>query len=241
MDAVPPFDALPSAVAPESLSAEDERLIAPGVVTWMPSANVARELEFAIVTATAAATLTPPPDVEADGVFVPPEPAPPLEPAVLSAWFRSPCTWPSTLWLPSPLSSGAPAADALAEVDTALCPVAWNPTGPPAVRSRRVVAATEWLAIARATAAPIAALELPLASPAAVLEAEAFIVASTSIAPETVSAGPEPIDASALTVESVTATAGATETFGEDAPVFALVVAESVTPASTCRSCTEAG
>ena len=69
----PVVDAEPSAFAFESLFADDFSVSEPPAVMWMPPGTKAREELFAIVMPTAAATLTPPLEVEALGV----EPAPP--------------------------------------------------------------------------------------------------------------------------------------------------------------------
>src|SRR5687767_15613274 len=107
--------ALPSASAPASALADVARVKLPPASTLTPVLIVASELLFARLIATAAATETPPSDVDADGVSSESAvPVPPLPSDVLSANPRSAETVSST---PLPLappdeSPGAPAADA---------------------------------------------------------------------------------------------------------------------------------
>src|SRR5467141_2869314 len=124
-------------------------------------------------TPTAAATLTPPLDVDALGVEVPPDPRP--GPATVSAWLRWSATWPLTPPGCSPAEpcAGAPAADAFALASDADAPSAWNDTVVPAATLRCVVDSTVWFAIVRPSETPIAALLPPVAAPAAVLIADA--------------------------------------------------------------------
>ena len=69
----PVVDAEPSPLAFESLFAELLSVSAPPEVRWMPVGTYARDELLAIEMPTAAATLTPPLEVDALGV----EPAPP--------------------------------------------------------------------------------------------------------------------------------------------------------------------
>ena len=72
--AAPPLAAEPSACEVASVSADDASVSVPPATTLSPAGTFAREIELAIVIATAAATLTPPWLVEALGVAAPPEP-----------------------------------------------------------------------------------------------------------------------------------------------------------------------
>ena len=90
--AAPALLAVPSALVEAAACSWDFSERRPPAETVTPAGIVAFAETFAIVIATAAATLTPPPEVEALGVVVEPEPAPPLAAAVLSAWLRSPAT-----------------------------------------------------------------------------------------------------------------------------------------------------
>ena len=132
---------------------------------------------FEIVSATAAATLIGPLLVEALGVLAPPVPSPPFAAAVLSAWPRSPATWPSTppAGAPPEPSLGAPAADAVAEDEAVERSIAVKVTAPPAVMFRSVVAVAVWFANVSAIAAPTAA-DPPVVSPDAVVFAVAVVV-----------------------------------------------------------------
>ena len=69
----PVVDAEPSAFAFESVFADDFSVSEPPAVTWIPPGTNAREELFEMLIPTAAATLTPPLEVDALGV----EPAPP--------------------------------------------------------------------------------------------------------------------------------------------------------------------
>jgi len=90
--AEPPVVALPLAVLDASAVSEDDSVSRPPLETVTPSGIDAVERAFVTVTATAAATLIGPPDVDALGVLVVPEPAPPFADAVESAKLRSPPT-----------------------------------------------------------------------------------------------------------------------------------------------------
>ena len=81
--------ALPSAVACASVSAELESVNRPPA--WIVIAPiVASEMVFARLIATAAATLTPPPEVDAAGVLAAsPDPSPPFATEVCDAKPRS--------------------------------------------------------------------------------------------------------------------------------------------------------
>ena len=69
---------------------------------------------------------------------VPPEPVPPAAAAAVSAWLRSPATWPSTS--PDGAEDEVPFADAVAPDDVVDGPIAVKVTAPPAVMSPKVVA-----------------------------------------------------------------------------------------------------
>ena len=90
---------------------------------------------------------------------------------------------------------------------------------------------TVWVEIVSATATPTAAVP-PVESPDAVVVADAFPVAFASTLPVTAVGAPVPMSAELETFEIATATAGASETFGLDAPVVASVVIESTDAAS---------
>ena len=144
---------------------------------------------------------------------------------------------PLSLTLPSPEESlsdllGAPSAPAAVSAPVIEEPSAWNEIAPPAVMLRSVVEKTLWLASVSASATPTAT-EPPIASPAAVVSALARSVAFASSVPPTLSAAPVPIVAEVVTFESAIAIAGATETFGLEAPVFASTVIVSTFTASS--------
>ena len=84
-----PAVALPSAVAFASACNDECSVTLPFVVTWTPASETS-EVDVAIVTLTAAATLIDPLDDEALGVLVEPEPPPPFAAEVESALLRSP-------------------------------------------------------------------------------------------------------------------------------------------------------
>ena len=134
----PPVVALPFAVDDASAASLEWSVRRPPLVTVTPTGIVALAVAFATVTATAAATLIGPPLVEALGVFVPPEPVPPAAAAAVSAWLRSPATWPSTS--PDGAEDEVPFADAVAPDDVVDGPIAVKVTAPPAVMSPKVVA-----------------------------------------------------------------------------------------------------
>src|SRR6267142_6770409 len=127
-----------------------------------------------------AATLTPPDDVSADGVAAaPPSPPPPFAVDLVLAFERSPEIWLSTpLPAPPPLldASGAPAADATADVVDVDAVEAEMVRVPPAVMSRAVQASASWFAMLRASAMPIEASP-PSVSPCADVVADACCVA----------------------------------------------------------------
>ena len=147
---------------------------------------VAREVVFARLIATAAATETPPSLVSELGVLSPPSLAPPpLLEWVVSRKPRCDATWsetpvpgcpPLVLSAGAPAlpdeSSGAPAADAFAVAELSDEPCAASVMAPPALRLRRSVASVLWFAIVSASETPTAAL-LPCASPSAVVFADA--------------------------------------------------------------------
>jgi hypothetical protein len=92
IDALPLLEAVPSAFAFAVVCDVEESESDPPAVSARDSPGVALVVVFAMFTATAAATLTPPPEVDADGVFVAPELEPPFPDAWLSAAVRSPVT-----------------------------------------------------------------------------------------------------------------------------------------------------
>ena len=95
----------------------------------------------AMFTATPAATLTPPLEVDAEGVLDADEARP--GPAAAFAWLRSPATWLSTPPPAAPdadgeASPGAPRAPALASASVSEVASASNVAEPPATRFRSV-------------------------------------------------------------------------------------------------------
>ena len=176
------------------------------------------------MTATAAATDTGPPEVDADGVEAPP-PEPPCADERAPALPRSPATWPSTP--PDGAELDVPFAEAVAVPFVVLEPVAVNDAAPPTVSARLLVAVTASVASPTTTAAPTAA-EPPAAEASTVVVTPAVWVAATVSEPPSVVGPPVPIEASVVTAESETATPGAIATPPPDAPVCAVVVIESV-------------
>ena len=189
---------------------------------------------LAIVTATAAATETGPPEVVADGVELEPEPEPPLADETLPAFERSPATWPSTP--PDGAELDVPFADAVADPSVVIEPVAVKDAAPVTSRERFVVAVTVCVASVTATAAPTAAVEAA-ADPDAVVATDAVCVATTVSVPPTVVVPPVPSDASVVTVDSETATEGAIATPPPAAPPVEVVVIVSVLVACSVRLC----
>src|SRR5688572_22593303 len=230
MPSEPPVEAWPSAVEDAAAASRARSVRIPPLVIVTPAGTAARELAFASVTATAAATLIGPVEVDAAGVApLALEPSPVAAVEAPSACARSLLTCPVTppdgapVW-PSP---GAPAAEAVADEEVVDGPRASNVTAPPAVMLRAVVASAVWSANVSATAAPIAALPLLVVLPDAVVLAVAVVVALKATVPPAVSVGPVPADASLRTFEIATATAAATAT-PPLAPVRASVVAVCV-------------
>ena len=143
----PPPDgvtAVPSARANASVFADVPSVNRPPAFTVIGPASVARDQLFARFTATAAATLTPPDEVDAAGVLSAPSVAPP--PLLDRVVFAKPrCSF--TCWV-TPLelgsagaalgeeSAGAPDADAVALAELSDDPSALSDTAPTAVRSR---------------------------------------------------------------------------------------------------------
>src|SRR5688500_5224104 len=115
--AEPPSAAAPLPDAAPSVSDAEVSENAP-VEVYANGAMNAREIDLWMLMPTAAATLIGPVLDSADGVApAPPSPPPPLAFDVSLAWVRS-----SAIWLSTPpagaselLSSGAPAADAVAD------------------------------------------------------------------------------------------------------------------------------
>src|SRR5688500_15394688 len=195
-----------------------------------PAGIVARELAFASVTATAAATLIGPVEVDAAGVApLALELSPVAAADAPSACARSLLTCPVTPPAGAPVwpSPGAPAADAVADEEVVDGPRAANVTAPPAVMLRAVVARAVCSAKVSAIAAPTAALPLLVVLADAAVLAVAVGAALTATAPPALSVGPVPADASLRTFEIATATAAATAT-PPLAPVRASVVAVCV-------------
>lgn len=89
--AEPPV-ALPSAFAAADTVSDDFKVSTPPDVTVTASGTVAFADAFRMVTATAAATETGPPDVDGAGVALEPDPETPLLDAVVPAFVRSPFT-----------------------------------------------------------------------------------------------------------------------------------------------------
>src|SRR5688572_7528736 len=117
--ASPPSVAAPLPEAAPSVSDADVRLNAPDAL-YASGAMYALEIDLWMLMPTAAATLIGPLLLSADGVLSPPSPSPavpPLSLRVSPAKLRSAATWLSTLWsvVSSESSSGAPAADAVAD------------------------------------------------------------------------------------------------------------------------------
>src|SRR5438270_1114219 len=157
--------------------------------------------------AIAAATLTEPPLVDADGVEVPPEPPAPFAAAWSSAKPRWLADWESTFGEPEP-SEGPPHAHAVACVAVVHVPVEWMPSAPLVeVRSRSLPALTEWFATVRAIAAPTAVE--PDAAPVAVVVTVPVCVAVSVMSPSTLSAGPAPRADEVLTFTIEMPTTGA--------------------------------
>jgi hypothetical protein len=204
---------------------EDVSVSVPPIATVVPIGSVAFADAFEIVTATAAATATPPLEVDADGVALEPEPDPPFAPAVLSAWLRSPATWPSTP--PAGDELDVPLADAVALPFADEEPVARKLAALATTSARLVVADASWFATVTATAAPTAA-EDPEAEPDALVSADAVCSASTRSAPPMLAGVPTPSDASVTTFDSATATDGTIATPPPAAPVCDVVVIASV-------------
>ena len=145
---------------------------------------------------TAAATLTGPLLLSAEGVSPPPSVSPGVPPLALRvwlAWVRSPAICPSTLWVVagSVSSPGAPAALAVAEALEAEVVEAATVTEPPAVMPRALQASARWLAMFSASAIPIAAVA-PTVSPWAVVIAEDSLLALIATSPPTETGAPAP-------------------------------------------------
>ena len=101
---------------------------------------------------------------------------------------------------------------------------------------RWVVDSTVWVASVRASATPTAAVA-PVASPWAVVVAEAVIIAFASSLPVSVSSVPAPMSAELVTFEIAIEIDGTTVTPPPAAPVFASVVIACRPSASSVRSC----
>ncbi len=158
----PTLTAEPSPLAKLSVLADDFTLSIPPALMIFPSAIQARDLVIAMFTLTAAATLTPPSDVDAV-LSLPSSPLPalPLSCAKPSPKLRSPLiipvTPPDVESCGSPLlvsSAGAPAAEAMASPRVSDDPYASTLTAPPAVMFRSLQASTVWCAIVRTNATP---------------------------------------------------------------------------------------
>src|SRR5688572_2174805 len=141
--ALPPVVALPFAVLEASPVSVAFRVSRPPLRTDAPGAIAAVLRAVANVSATAAATLIGPAEVDADGAAVPPEPVPPFAAAVVSAFERSAAIWPST-------SLGAeddvPEADAVALDDVVEGPLAVKVSVPPALIGPSASAFAVWFA-----------------------------------------------------------------------------------------------
>jgi hypothetical protein len=231
--AVPPPVAEPSAVADASPLSVDASVIPPPLAIETPAGIDANDDAFAMTIAIAAATLTEPLLVEADGVLAAPEPAPPLAVAVEFAKPRSPETWLSTL--PLLFVSGAPAALAVAFAVAIDGPLAVKLTAPAALSDLPVVAIARWLANVSAIAAPTEA-EPPAVTPEAVEPAVAVVLAVKDMSPLALWAGPGNTCAFAATLLIVIATVGAIETPPPLAPVVVFALAVLVAEAESERS-----
>jgi hypothetical protein len=229
-------DAEPATFAELVTSASVIATPAPMTLSAPPAVSAPETLACAdadaIVTATAAATEIGPPEVDAEGVPVPPEPEPPAAMDCAPAFERSPATWPSTP--PDGAELDVPFADAVAVLLVVEEPAAVTLAAPVTMSVPLVVAETECVASVTATAAPTAAL-LADAEPDAFVVVAAVWFAETTSAPPTVAVLPEPIDAVVVTVESETATDGTIETPPPAAPDCDVVVIEFVLVACTVR------
>ena len=107
-----PCEAVPSAVVDASVFADDASVTSPPEVSVSPGlSSVAREVVVATTIATAAAALTLPSEVDALGVAVEPDDAPPFAALVASALSRCDCTcWSTPLPAPPPPPVPDPAA-----------------------------------------------------------------------------------------------------------------------------------
>src|SRR5271157_2153873 len=232
--AVPEETPLALAVPPVVFSALTVSV--PVAMIVSPSGMVASASLSAMFTPTAAATLTLPSEVLAEGVAASPFESPaPAESPSLSAKLRCWVFWlsvlptvlPPSVPPPEPLSVGPPAALAMALAALEDEASAMNET-PPAVASRlrSVLAVVRSLAIVTAIAAPTAALE-PAAVPPEVVVVELVCVAVAESDP-TVSVGsvpPLPTCAVVVLLASDSATAGLTATPPvEAAPASAVVL-----------------
>jgi hypothetical protein len=206
-----PFDFAAAVWSEETISAPTTDAFVTDADAWT----------FVIVTATAAAIAIGPLLVAAEGVPVPPEPAPPFAPATRSALLRSPATCPSTPPAGAPLD--VPPADEVAVPLVEDEPVAVTDAEPPTESARAFDAVTVWLATVSASETPTAAPDAA-ADPDAVVVAEATCVASSVRFPPMLVAPPVPIFASVVTVENEMATDGAIEAPPPDAPVVETVV-----------------
>ena len=180
--AEPPV-ALPSASAVASALADEWMSTAPPAVTERPAAMAARAVESAMLTATAAATLTDDwpllspflSAVDADGVAPPAALLrPPLDVATESPRLRFLVVFWSTLSpdvLPSASASSPPLELAFAAVVVDCLLSARRSNAPPRTRARSIVASVLSTMTSRPNDAPIAALLLPSASPSALLVA----------------------------------------------------------------------
>src|SRR5688572_5209002 len=143
MPSEPPVEAWPSAADDASVVSRARSVRRPPLVIVTPAGTAARELAFASVTATAAATLIGPVEVEAAGVApVALELSPVAAVEAPSACARSLLTCPVTPPDGAPVSPspGAPAAEAVADEEVVDGPRASNVTAPSALMSRAVVA-----------------------------------------------------------------------------------------------------
>src|SRR5687768_1249905 len=187
--ASPPSVAAPLPAAAPSVSDSEVSANAP-VALYASGAMYAVEIDLWMLMPTAAATLIGPELLSADGVSPPPSPSPavpPLSLRVSPAKLRSPAIWLSTLCeVPgSESSSGAPAADAVADaVEVDLVEAATVSVPAVVLIARSVYASAEWFAMLSARAMPIAA-SLPSVSPRAVVTAEDSLVALRVTLPPT--------------------------------------------------------
>jgi hypothetical protein len=228
----------------------EEKVTAPVDLSTSPlPVKPARETVVVMSTPTAAAASIGPPEVDADGVEVAPDPDVLAADATVSAWLRSDATRVST---PDPLvpevvgsvpavvdvPSGAPPAEAVAAAEVTTAPIEEKLTAPCAVIDRDVVAVTRSFAMVRASDKPTAAELAPVTTEPEVLVAVAVCTATAVSEPGSAMAVFRESTSTWVevsTVVSVIATAGARPTSPPDAPIVAVVAATSTAVAVNVR------